>query len=73
MSMLGAAIAGQGKYHEAEPLLLDAYEGLNERKESIPAGAAASLESASERIERLYESWNQPAKAAEWKEKRQGR
>ena len=72
-SMLGAAIAGQRKFEEAEPLLLHAYAGLSERRESIPAGAASSLESASERIERLYESWNQPAKASEWKEKRKDR
>jgi hypothetical protein len=71
--MLGAAIAEQGKHEEAEPLLLEAYAGLSERRESIPAGAAGSLESASERIERLYESWNRPAKAAEWREKRKGR
>jgi len=72
-SILGAAIAGQGKFEEAEPLLLQAYAGLNERRESIPAGATSSLESASERIETMYESWNRPAKAAEWKEKRNER
>ncbi len=30
-SQLGAALAGQKKYLEAEPLLIDGYEGLKDR------------------------------------------
>ena len=35
--LLGAALAGQKKYAEAEPLMLSGYEGLKARESSIPA------------------------------------
>ncbi|MBV9267677.1 MAG: tetratricopeptide repeat-containing protein, partial [Acidobacteriaceae bacterium] len=34
-SLLGASLAGQEKYAEAEPLLVDGYEGMIARKERI--------------------------------------
>jgi hypothetical protein len=35
-SMLGGALAGQKKFQEAEPLLVEGYSGLKEREAKIP-------------------------------------
>ncbi len=36
-SLLGASLAGQKKYAEAEPLLLEGYAGIKSRREQVPA------------------------------------
>jgi tetratricopeptide (TPR) repeat protein len=59
MSLLGEALTGQAKYDEAEPLLIQGYEGLKARATSHTDAAA--------RLVRLYVAWGKPAKAAEWK------
>jgi len=41
--MLGAALLGQKKYAEAEPLLIDGYEGMKQREQTIPWQARARL------------------------------
>jgi tetratricopeptide (TPR) repeat protein len=71
MSLLGAALAGQGKHAEAEPLLLDGYEGLAARAGRGPASRPRELQKAVGRIVEFYEATGQPAKAADWR-KRQG-
>ena len=53
-SMLGASLAGQGKYGEAKPLLLSGYQGLLAREATIPAPSRSSLQQAGERIARLH-------------------
>ena len=65
MSMLGGALAGQGKYAEAEPLLLEGYE-----KMTPPEAVAYRKREALERIVELYEAWDMPDKAKEWRAKR---
>ena len=35
-SMLGGALLGQKKYADAEPLLLAGYDGMKQRRQSIP-------------------------------------
>jgi tetratricopeptide (TPR) repeat protein len=67
MSQLGAALAGQEKYAEAEPLLLQGYEGLKARAAKIPAPRKNSLDEAAARIIKLYESWGKTAQATTWK------
>src|SRR5262249_33044804 len=69
MSQLGAALAGQKKYAEAEPLLIDGYEGLKAREVKIPAPAKKYLAAAAARIVPFYEAWGQPEKAAAWRAK----
>jgi tetratricopeptide (TPR) repeat protein len=69
MSVLGAALVGQQKYAEAEPLLLQGYEGMKEREALSPAGEKRLLAEAGERIVRYYEATNQPDKARAWREK----
>jgi tetratricopeptide (TPR) repeat protein/tRNA A-37 threonylcarbamoyl transferase component Bud32 len=68
-SMLGASLAGEGKYVEAEPLLLSGYEGLLQRKATIPSYNRVTMKEVGERIIQLYQHWNRPEKAAAWREK----
>jgi tetratricopeptide (TPR) repeat protein/tRNA A-37 threonylcarbamoyl transferase component Bud32 len=69
MSQLGAALAGQKKYNEAEPLILAGYEGLKAREAQIPAPAQSRLAEAAARVVRLYEAWDKPVQATAWKTK----
>jgi serine/threonine protein kinase/tetratricopeptide (TPR) repeat protein len=71
-SLLGAALGGQKRYADAEPLLLSGYEGLAARKQVIPATSDKSLPEARERLVRLYEAWNQKDKADAWRRKSAG-
>ncbi|MBI4473640.1 MAG: serine/threonine protein kinase [Acidobacteria bacterium] len=68
-SVLGASLAGEGKYDEAEPLLIAGYQGMFRKKDSMPAENRSDLEQAQESILRLYERWEKPQKAAEWRKK----
>ncbi len=36
MSLLGGALLGQGRYAEAEPLVIGGYEGMKAREAKIP-------------------------------------
>ena len=38
MSLLGGALLGQGRYAEAEPLVVAGYEGMESRGTTIPTG-----------------------------------
>jgi hypothetical protein len=68
-SLLGASLAGQRKYAEAEPLLLEGYQGMLVRKERIGVPDRYYLGRAHEWLVRLYQAWGKPAKAAEWSRK----
>ena len=69
MSQLGGALTGQGKYGEAEPLVLKGYDGVTAHEAKLPAEAKPRLLEAAERVVRLYEAWGKPDKATEWKGK----
>ena len=56
-----------GRYADAEPLLLSGYESL---KALQTGGALPNLRKTLDRIIRLYEAWEKPDKAAEWRDKR---
>jgi tetratricopeptide (TPR) repeat protein len=68
-SMLGASLAGQRKYVEAELLLLSGYQGLLQRQASVPWENQSAISQAGERIVQLYQDWAKAEKAAEWQEK----
>jgi non-specific serine/threonine protein kinase/serine/threonine-protein kinase len=68
-SLLGASLAGQKKYAEAEPLLLEGYRGTLERKNRIEVPNWYYLDRAREWLVQLYQAWGKPGKAAEWKKK----
>ncbi|MFZ4575075.1 MAG: tetratricopeptide repeat protein [Phycisphaerales bacterium] len=67
MSMLGAALLGQSKLAEAEPLLLDGYTGLKERQAAIPPESKGRIPAALERLVRLYETNGNEPEAAAWR------
>jgi serine/threonine protein kinase/tetratricopeptide (TPR) repeat protein len=68
-SQLGDVLLSQKKYAEAEPFLLQGYDGLQQRKNFIYDINRSSLTEAAERLVRLYEATNQPEKARTWREK----
>ncbi len=71
-TLLGASLSGQKKYRDAEPLLLNGYRGMVERKGKggwMGASTARYLEEGREWIVGLYQSWGKPEKAAEWRQK----
>lgn len=68
-SLLGASLSGQKKYFEAEPLLVEGYQGMLARKDRIDVPDWYHLDLAREWIVQLYQSWGKPKEAAEWKKK----
>jgi eukaryotic-like serine/threonine-protein kinase len=68
-SLLGASLAGQKKFAEAEPLLLAGYQGMAERKNLMPAFELDHLDRARQWLFQLYKAWGKPEKAAEWRKK----
>jgi len=68
-SLLGASLAGQRKYAEAEPLLIEGYQGMLSRKAQLDPWDSYHLNLAHQWIVQLYQAWGPPAKAAEWRRK----
>jgi tetratricopeptide (TPR) repeat protein len=67
-SMLGESLLGRGKHPEAEPDLLQGYEGLKSRERQIPQLLARyRVAEALGRVVRLYEAWGKPKQAAHWR------
>jgi serine/threonine protein kinase len=69
-SILGASLAGQKKYAEAEPLLIDGYEGLSAHAAEIPAKMRGRVTEARDRLIRLYDDWGKKDQAEAWRRKR---
>jgi serine/threonine protein kinase/tetratricopeptide (TPR) repeat protein len=67
MSLLGGSLLRQGRAAEAEPLVVAGYEGMKAREARIAAPERFRLRDAAERVVQLYEAWNQPDRATEWK------
>jgi eukaryotic-like serine/threonine-protein kinase len=68
-SLLGASLAGQRRFAEAEQLMVGGYEGMRQRLDSIPIYKRESLTGAGERLADFYAAWDKPAQAAEWRQK----
>jgi tetratricopeptide (TPR) repeat protein/predicted Ser/Thr protein kinase len=68
-SVLGETLLGQKKYADAEPLLLQGYEGMKRREEQIPQAGRFRLAEAAERLVRLREAMGNKGKAEEWRKK----
>jgi hypothetical protein len=66
-SLLGGSLAGQKKYAEAEPLLLEGYQGMQARKDLIAVPERYHLDRAREWLVELYNAWGKPDKAATWR------
>ncbi len=69
MSQLGAALAGQAKYAEAEPMLIEGFDGMMAREKDIPARLRKEVTAAAMRIVPFYEASGQPDKAAAWRDR----
>jgi serine/threonine protein kinase/tetratricopeptide (TPR) repeat protein len=69
--LLGASLLGQKRFKEAEPLLLQSYEGLMLPQEGKEAGPTPFLKR--RRVEalgwlvQLYEAWGKPDEVAKWR------
>ena len=69
-SLLGASLAGQKKYAEAEPLLLEGYKGMLARKDRIGAPDRHHLQLAHQWLIRLYKNWGKAPEGGRIGEKR---
>jgi hypothetical protein len=70
-SQLGASLAAQKKYPEAEPLLLSGYEWMVRLEPTISGVGRSDSELAVSRIVQLYEDWGKPEQATVWRQKLQ--
>lgn len=68
-SLLGASLAGQKKYAEAEPLLVEGYQEMAARKERMSVPDWYYLDRACEWLVQLYQDWGKPDRAAEWRQR----
>jgi len=67
-SLLGASLIGQDRYAEAEQHLIQGYQGMKQREQNIPVQVRQTrLKEALERLVQLYEAWEKPDQAEEWK------
>jgi eukaryotic-like serine/threonine-protein kinase len=71
MSLLGASLAGQKKYADAEPLLLQGCQGLQQRQASMSPylNATRRVTESLARLVQLYDACGKTVEAAEWKQK----
>lgn len=68
-SVLGASLAGEKKYQEAEPFLTEGYRGMLAQKDKIAMPDRYHLDRAREWLIQLYVARGKPEQAAEWRKK----
>jgi hypothetical protein len=68
-SLLGAALLGQKKYADAEPLLLAGYDGMKKALGQTAAERQGRLIENLECLVKLYDAWDKKDKASEWRKK----
>jgi hypothetical protein len=68
MSLVGGALLGQQRYTEAEPFLVQGYQGMKQRETMINAAFKHWLTKAGDRLARFYEVTNQPEQARSLRE-----
>jgi serine/threonine protein kinase/tetratricopeptide (TPR) repeat protein len=70
-SLLGAVLVDEGRYAEAEPLLLEAYRGMkhfateHKGEGAFPRGRQVD---ALKRLVQMYDRWKRPDQAAKWRQ-----
>ena len=69
-SALGAALLGQKKYADAEPLLLKGYEGMKAREKTIPPEGSTRIPEALDRLIELSSVTNKPDDVKKWRAER---
>jgi len=70
-SLLGASLAGQKLFADAESLLLSGYNGMLQREPTMSMPDRENVTEAAGRIVTLYQAWGKQEKAAEWRLKPQ--
>ncbi|MBV8071486.1 MAG: tetratricopeptide repeat protein [Acidobacteriaceae bacterium] len=65
-TLLGASLAAQAKFEQAEPFLISGFEGLSLSKGAVPWESRSVIEEAGQTIVHLYQDSGQPGKAAQW-------
>ena len=68
-SLVGASLAGQKKYAEAEPLLVKGYQGMLARKNRTDVPEWYHLNRAHDWVVQLYQAWGKQTQATEWANK----
>ena len=66
MRYLGNALLGEKEYVKAEPILLDAYNGMKAQEAHIPLALKVRISEAAAEIAKLYEATGQPEQARRW-------
>jgi serine/threonine protein kinase/tetratricopeptide (TPR) repeat protein len=65
---LGSNLLAQARYADAEPLLLQGYEGMKKREAEIVPESRPRITEALEKLVQLHDAWNKPAAAAKWRQ-----
>jgi non-specific serine/threonine protein kinase/serine/threonine-protein kinase len=68
-NMLGVSLADRDRFTEAEPLLLAGYNGMAERRATIPFSERASLQVAGDQIVHFLQRLGNHTEAAEWEKR----
>jgi hypothetical protein len=66
-SRLGAALLGQKKYTEAEPLRMDGYQAMQQPETKLPKNRKVRLIEALERLVQLDEATGNTERAEQWR------
>jgi tetratricopeptide (TPR) repeat protein len=69
LNLLGGTLLGQKKYADAEPLLVQGYEGMEKAQSAMIIPWRFRLTESGERVVRFYEETNQPEKARAWRKR----
>ena len=71
-SLLGSTYLNQGKFEQARPLLIEGYEGMKQRADSIPINNRQQrLVEAIDRLIELYQKLEKPEETARWEKEKQ--
>jgi len=62
---------GRKRFVEAEPLLIEGYEGMKRREATIPPALKFRLDEALDRLIRCSEGLAKPSDTAKWKRERE--
>jgi tetratricopeptide (TPR) repeat protein len=65
--LLGEALLRQRKFAEAEPLLIEGYEGLKQRQNNVHPNRKWRVTNALYQVVTLYEQWGKKDEAAKWR------
>jgi serine/threonine protein kinase/tetratricopeptide (TPR) repeat protein len=65
-NLLGSVLLAQKRYADAEPLLVQAYEGMARREQSIPLAGKGNLRAAVRHLVQLFQETHNTEEARKW-------